>query len=215
MGRQVAVSFAKRLDCPRAACNSGSRMEQDRQFSPDPETRIGDALEAALEALRLAGRELAGTAQQPGRWRWVALGMVSALQAALVAALSGYVSARTEDVANPSQPDRVAPVALLLRRARSSEYLNPPERLELTGADLRRLEDLMTMRNAAVHGLGFQVRGDPREVVKPAADVIRHLLMTHPAFAVSRFVLNLSWIDQELARIGTVLAGDDRRKAPD
>ncbi|MFN3609182.1 MAG: hypothetical protein ACK4Y9_08970, partial [Hyphomonas sp.] len=117
-------------------------MEPDRQFSHDPGIRIGDALEAALEALRLAGRELVGTQTQPERWRWVALGLVSALQAALVAALSAYASARPEDVANPPQPGRIAPVGLLLRRARSSEYLNAPERLDLTGAQVRAVEDL-------------------------------------------------------------------------
>lgn len=187
-------------------------MDSDRQFSPDPDTRIGDAIEAALEALRLAGRELAGTADEPGRWRWVALGLVSALQAALVAGLSGYVTARIEDVANPSQTDRVAPVALLLRRARSSEYLNPPERLDLTGAEMRRLEDLMAMRNAAVHGLGFEVRGDPRKAAKAASEAIGHLLVAHPAFDVSRFVLKLSRIDRELSLLDAALTATDPAK---
>jgi hypothetical protein len=189
-------------------------METDRQFSPDAETRIGDALEAALEALRLARRELAGTAEEPGRWRWVALGLVSALQASLVAALSGYASASIEDVANPSQSDRVAPVSLLLRRARSSEYLNPPERLDLTGSQLRRLEDLVAMRNAAVHGLGFQLPANPRHVAKVAAGVIKHLMLDHPAFEVAGFVLFLSLIGRELTLLGAELDAAGPRKSP-
>ncbi|PKP80328.1 MAG: hypothetical protein CVT79_15870 [Alphaproteobacteria bacterium HGW-Alphaproteobacteria-18] len=181
-------------------------MDKDYLFSPDPEVRIGDALEAVLEALRLAGRELAGADVQPERWRWVALGLVSGLQGALVAALSGYASARHEDVANPSQPEQAAPVALLLRRARSSEYLNAPERLDLSGAQLRRLEELVAMRNAAVHGLGFEVPEDPKTLAATAVEVIRHLLLTHPAFEVSRFVLFLSLIGQELSLLSAALA---------
>ena len=190
-------------------------MEGDQAFSSDPETRIGDALEAALEALRLAGRELAATPQQPERWRWVALGLVSALQAALVAALSGYASARPEDVANPSQTERVAPVSLLLRRARSSEYLNPPERLDLTGAQVRRLEDLVGLRNAAVHGLGFALPDNPHALAAEAVKVITHLLRVPPAFDVSQFVLFLSLIDEELSLLGAALPVRGRRSRQD
>ncbi len=189
-------------------------METDRQFSPDAQTRIGDALEAALEALRLARRELAGTAEEPGRWRWVALGLVSALQASLVAALSGYASASIEDVANPSQTDRVAPISLLLRRARSSEYFNTPERLDLSGSQLRRLEDLVAMRNAAVHGLGFQLPPHPDRAARAAAGVISHLILDHPAFEVAGFVLFLSLIDRELTLLGAELDAAGPRNAP-
>ena len=45
------------------------------------------ALYAALQALKLARREADGAAQDPARLRWAALGIVSALQGALVAAL--------------------------------------------------------------------------------------------------------------------------------
>lgn len=184
-------------------------MDTDRPFSHDPRTRIADALEATLEALRLARRELAGARAEPERWRWVALGLVSAVQAGLIAALSGYASARHEDVANPSQPDRVAPVSLLLRRARSAEHLNAPERLDLTGAQVRDLEALVAMRNAAVHGLGFRVADHPVHLVRTAAEILRHLLKTHPAFDVSQFVLVLTLIDTELTRIVTETTPND------
>ncbi|ABI78235.1 hypothetical protein HNE_3211 [Hyphomonas neptunium ATCC 15444] len=203
------------LDRGTPACNSGRSMDTDRQFSPDPETRIGDALEAALEALKLARRELVATDEEPGRWRWVALGLVSALQAALVAALSGYATARLEDVANPSQPNRIAPVTLLLRRARSPEHLNPPERLDLTGSQVRALEALTALRNAAVHGLGFDVPAAPHAMALAAVDVIRHLLLVHPAFEVSRFVLFLSLIDRELSLLGAALTALGGRMSHD
>ena len=173
-------------------------MDTARAFSQDSEIRIADALAGALEALRLARRELAGVGAEPQRWRWVCLGLVSALQASLVAALSGYATARPEDVANPSQPDRVAPIALLLRRARSAEHLNLPERLDLTGAEARRLDALIALRNAAVHGLGFELAAPPQELARAAIKVIRHLLRAHPAFDVSGHILVLALIDSEL-----------------
>lgn len=190
-------------------------MDTDRQFSHDPETRIEAALEAALEALRLAGRELAGTKAQPERWRWVALGLVSALQASLVAALSGYASARPEDISAPPHLGRVAPIALLLRRARSSEYLNPPERLDLTGAQVRRLEDLVAMRNAAVHGLGFELPENPASLARAAVEVIGHLLLTCPAFDASGFVRVLQQIETELNVIDSVLTPNEPGMAHD
>lgn len=173
----------------------------DRQFSLDAETRIRGALDAALSALRLARREIEAADAEPERWRWAALGLVSALQAALIAALSGYETARPEDIANPSQPERLAPVALLLRRARSSDYLEPPERVELGGAALRRLETLFALRNAAVHGFGFHPPEDPFGLVRTGAGVIRHLLLTAPAFRPERFVPVLARIGQELTAI--------------
>lgn len=183
-------------------------MTRDFPFSPDPETRIGDALDAALEALRLARRELAGTGSDPACWRWVALGLVSALQAALIAALSGYVSARVEEVTDPAQPGRAAPVTLLLRRARSPAYLNPPERLDLSGADLRRLDTLMAMRNAAVHGQRLVLPPDPGKAAFTALGVIRHLVLTHPAFEMTGFDPVLTRIGTELTELGAALAHD-------
>lgn len=181
----------------------------DPAFSHNPDIRIAEALEVALEALRLARREVSGAATEPARWRWVAVGLVSALQAALIAALSGYASARSEDVANPSQPARLAPVALLLRRARSADYLNPPERLELRGSDARGLEALVALRNAAVHGLGGQAEADPRAPAQAAARVLAHLLLRHRAFDASRYGLLLTLIDQELTALGKDLKPGD------
>ncbi|MFN4023229.1 MAG: hypothetical protein ACK4MQ_00225 [Hyphomonas sp.] len=183
--------------------------EADRPFSPDAETRIGDALAAAHSALCLTRRELEAAGEEPERWRWVALGLVSALQAALIAALSGYDTARLEDIANPSQPERAAPVALLLRRARSSEHLEPPERLALSAAAVRRLDTLIALRNAAVHGLGFRPPSAPLDLVRTGAGVIRHLLLDAPAFKPDRYGSYLSRIGQELTAIDRICQPDD------
>lgn len=184
-------------------------MEEDRPLSSDPDIRTADALAAALEALRLAQREIEAAREEPGRWRWVALGLVSALQAALIAALSGYDTARPEDVANPSQPGRVAPIGLLLRRARSSEFLDAPERLDLSGTHIRRLEALIRLRNAAVHGLGFQLPERPGELVSSALSALRHLLVDHAAFNVSRYVPHVTLIDTVMTSFDAFCSSDD------
>ena len=53
-----------------------------------PRQRIGPALGAVLEGLKLARREFEGAAADPPRMRWVPVALVSALQAGLVAALA-------------------------------------------------------------------------------------------------------------------------------
>lgn len=66
-----------------------------------PRERIGPALATVLEGLKLARRELAGSEADPPRRRWVPVALVSALQAGLVVALSGYESAGEGDVTDP------------------------------------------------------------------------------------------------------------------
>lgn len=174
-----------------------SHMDTIPPFSADPQARITEALTAALEALKLARREAEGGASDPARRRWTALGLVSALQAALVAALSGYDTAREEAVRDLSHPDRIAPVAMLLRRARSAEYLNQPERLELTGSRQRALERLMAVRNAAVHALRVETPETFADDALAAVDLIAHLVLEAPAF------------DPAAARLQTVLIADE------
>ncbi|MFN7056426.1 hypothetical protein [Hyphomonas sp.] len=151
-------------------------------FPEDRQLRIRDALDAAHEALKLAERELAATGEDPARWRWVALGLISALQAALIAALSGYETADPQAVLVPGQPDRAAPLALLLRRARGPDYLQPPERPDISAGTLERLDALARLRNAAVHGLAFDLPADPAALARPAVRLTGHLLIRHPAF---------------------------------
>ncbi len=100
--------------------------------------RIAASLDSVDEALRMARREVAGVDADAARWHWVSVGLVIALQGALVAALSGYETAADADVVDPSSPERFAPVTLLLRRARSTDFLNAPERVEITGSTCAR-----------------------------------------------------------------------------
>ncbi len=167
---------------------------------------IDRALGAVLEGLKLSAREHAASQDDPARRRWIAVGLVTALKAALVAALSAYESAVPEDVSDPSAPGRVASVSLLLRRARSAEYLNPPERLELAGSALRAVEDIVAARNEVLHGLGSLPSPDDA-VFSQAAGVIRHLCVTHPAFGRDRREVMLALIGDALRDFERRLAG--------
>lgn len=162
-------------------------MSEAYSLSRDPVQRLEEALDGVVSALGLAVREAEGALGDPGRWRWVALGLVSALGAALVAALSGYDTASPEDVSDPAEPARIAPIALLLRRVRSGDYLNTPERLRMSRAGLRQLSRLLAVRNAGVHGMSFSAPDDSHELVAVARAVLRHLLIDHPAFDPARF----------------------------
>lgn len=147
-----------------------------------PAERISPAALSALEGVKLARRELACVGDDPERWRWVAVGLVAALKAACIAALSGYETALPEDVEDPKQSGHVAPVALLLRRVRSERYLSPPEKLSVPGAQIDAALRLVAYRNEAVHGFGA---ARPDSVESDAAIIgylLRHLLIDHPAF---------------------------------
>lgn len=177
---------------------------------PVPEDRgrrVAAALEATHAALGLAQRETEGAALDAGRLRWAALGLVSALQGALVAALSGYETAGIDAVLDPSHPERIAPVALLLRRARGDEFLNPPERPEISGSDQRAVERVMAVRNAAVHALPA---GLPESFAADAARLaalIRHLVIEAPAFDPAPFRIVTALISDELRNVQKALSG--------
>jgi hypothetical protein len=154
----------------------------DTSVPEDRRTRVRLALDAALEALKLTRREAEGAARDPARLRWAALGIVSTLQGALVAALSGYETATIDAVQNPSQPERIAPVAFLLRRARSADFLIAPERVELSGSRQRALERVIDVRNAAVHALSVEIPDTFVRDMRVAAGLVRHLVLEAPAF---------------------------------
>ena len=171
-----------------------------------PRERIGPALMAVQEGLKLARRELAGSQTDPPRRRWVPVALVSALQAGLVAALSGYESAGEGDVTDPSQPDRFAPIALLLRRARSTEYLNPPELLELPGRMVRGIETLVTARNAVLHGPGVSESSVGNDAYRSVLQVLQHVCLLHPSFPVEGHGLMLALIRDEISAFERSLA---------
>lgn len=185
-------------------------MDMPSPFSADPQARIAEALEAAREALKLARREAEGAVSDPVRLRWTALGLVSALQAALVAALSGYDTAKEDAVRDPSNPERIAPVATLLRRARSAEYLNAPERVELPGSLQRALDRIMAVRNAAVHALRVETPESFAADARAVAALIGHLVLDAPAFDAAKVRLQSVLIGDELKALRAALAECER-----
>ncbi|WP_321488128.1 hypothetical protein [uncultured Hyphomonas sp.] len=171
-----------------------------------PRERIGPALAAVLEGLKLARRELAGGETDPPRRRWVPVALVSALQAGLVAALSGYESAQKGDVTDPSQPDRIAPVALLLRRARSTEYFSPPELLELPGRVLRDIENVIAARNGVLHGPNGVQKPAVNEAYRSVLQVLQQICLTHPSFPLEGHGVILALIRDEISALEAALA---------
>ena len=167
--------------------------------------RIAASLDSVHESLRMVQRELSGVDTDHARWRWAAVGLVIALQGALVTALSGYETATDADVEDPSSPEQFAPVALLLRRARSTEYLNAPERVEITGSMLHQIERLVTYRNMVVHGLGVIDGEGVSKGCQKVLGVVRHVVLAHPAFDVSRHHLVCPLISDEISRIERLL----------
>lgn len=174
-------------------------------ISPDPEVRVRLALAAAHESLALAAREAEGAGADKGRLRWVALGIVSALQGTLVAALSGYDTAETQAILHPSQPDRIAPVALLLRRARSQEYLNPPERVDLSQGGQGATERMLAARNAAVHALSLEIPESFASDAQRVLGIIRHLVLDAPAFDAKAHGMMIALLRDDLGRLSAVL----------
>ncbi len=172
--------------------------------SPHRLTLVTDALRATLEALRLVRRELEGATTDTARWRWVALGLVTAMQGALVAALAGYETAERDAILNPSQPDRIAPVALLLRRARSPDYLSSPERIDFTAGKVHRIERILDLRNAAVHGLRFEVPSGTLDDMGAALALVDHCVRAHPAFDPAPHAAVCAMIEDELRAIARV-----------
>jgi hypothetical protein len=177
----------------------------------DRQARIAASLDSVHEALRFVHRELEGAATDPQRWRWISVGAVIALQGALVAALSGYETAEMDDVVDPSYPERYAPVTLLLRRARSTDYLNPPERLVLTGAAARRIEQVIAFRNGVVHGTSPDIHGYSESIHGPFRETfsaIQHVLLVHPAFEPGPHGLVTALIADQVAAITRRLLAD-------
>lgn len=168
--------------------------------------RIAASLDCVHEALRMCQRELSGAGGDGARWRWAAIGLEIALKGALVTALSGYATAQDADVEDPSSAERFAPVALLLRRARSTRYLDRPERLEMTGSAVREIEHLVAYRNRVVHGgVGVSEGERVAKGCQRVLDAVRHVLLVHPAFDVSRHHLVCALIADEVSRIDLLL----------
>ncbi len=150
-----------------------------------PRDAIDPALRAVLEGLKLARREAAGLDGDAERWRWIAVGVVTALKAAAIAALSAYDTAKPDDVADPADAGRMAPLALLLRRTRSDRYLAAPEQLAAPLSQVEAALRLAAYRNAVVHGGGAGRPDTIAEDCRSALGLIRHFTVTAPAFGMA------------------------------
>lgn len=168
-----------------------------------------DEISAALAfAAREAERSEFGKTPD---WRWLSVALVKALQASLIVALSGYETALPEDIRNPSaaQDDAIAPVPLLLRRARSADYLSPPEQLTLYGPQTRHIDTLLAYRNASLHTSPAHAAMPRTSHANTALDIIEHTILRHPAFPPQPHTLNLALITDHLRTLRVILAAPD------
>ena len=166
--------------------------------------KVGPALAAALEGLKLARRELDHVEQDSERWRWVAVGLVTALKCATLAALSGYETASVEDTADLKTRGKVAPLRLLLRRARSD--LAPPEQLPATGGQVDAVLRLAEYRNEVVHGV---LANRPNMIISDgqvAMDMIAHFVVRAPAFDPANHAVYCALLSDEVSAITQRLA---------
>lgn len=152
------------------------------------------------------GLDLVQSTPDGGR-PWQAVGLVLALQSALALALTGYESAQREDILDPNrggEPDRLAPVSLLMRRASSDRCLNDPERLRLSKGEKARMQTIVRLRNSTLHPIGDAVLIEDDEwlsAVLTTIDTLDHLLSQHPAFDPSPFTLELVGIGDRIRRL--------------
>ncbi|MEO0466245.1 MAG: hypothetical protein AAF216_06855 [Pseudomonadota bacterium] len=161
--------------------------------------RVRTCLDTVAYALDLAVEQA-----DTGHWRWVSVALITALQAACVAALSGYPSAEDEDVTVPGDPAQIASLQTLLRRVASTDYLSDPERLKGQGRAVADALELQAFRNQALH---VPVDGSPAsyaqvEALIPTAIVIlRHLILDQPAFDPAPHAQTVSQIEHAIVRL--------------
>lgn len=158
-----------------------------------PKPDISLVLTSVHEALKLTHREWL----LPG----APVGLSIALHGACLLALTGYDTARPEDLAHPTDSARFAPLQLLMRRVRSAEYLQAPELLNVSRGELRALDDLRTWRNGVVHAHQIDVPEEAEMCLSVAVRIIRYLVLDHPSFSAAGQGVVLTLIDHELAAL--------------
>jgi hypothetical protein len=193
------------------------------------EARLRPLIAGVGDATGLAAREAVRARGDPSAWRWVAVGLVIALQGACVCALSGYETAEPGDVLDPASvkkiarwqaseaglargprpAGRLAAVETLLRRVSSPDYLGAPERLEMSRRRQGDALRLVDMRNSVVHftgrGQGFD-DGELRAPVAAVCEIVSHLLLTAPAFDPAPHTTALGSIARDIEQVLGALA---------
>ena len=124
---------------------------------------------------------------------------------AAIAALSAYETANDADTLDLKSPTKVAPLKLLLRRARSDEFLLPPEQLPATARQIEAVLRLAAYRNDVLHGgagdRAASIVGDANTCVI----LIRHFLEGAPAFDPSDYAVHCALVSDELTAIEAAL----------
>ena len=172
-----------------------------------PSETVGPALAGILEGLKLARRELDGVEADPERWRWVAVGLVTALSGAAIAALSGYATAGEQDIRDPNDRSRMAPLRLLLRRAKSDRYLVPPEQLPASASAVDAALRLADYRNQVLHGGRAACPATVVSDTGRAVDMISHFILRAPAFDPAPHQLHIALIEDEISALARRLEG--------
>ncbi len=144
-------------------------------------------------------------------------------------ALSGYETADPVDVLDPASAKklaqwdareaglargprpagRLAAIETLLRRVSSPDYLEVPERLDITRAMQADALALVELRNAVVHftGQGGGVEpGGLKGPVEAVCRILQHLLGDAPAFSAAPHAAILGVITRDIDEVRTVNA---------
>ena len=150
-------------------------------------------------------------AGQTGNPEWLAVGLTTALKAALMAQLSAYENAERQDILDIER-NGAASIRLLLRRANSADYLSEDHRLPLTSSKRAAILKLVAIRNQTLHVLVDDDAPPFRELPRFAAaavEAIRHLTLTAPAFDRAKHVVDLALIADYLDTIEEAVRGEE------
>ena len=150
------------------------------------------------------------SASQTGAPEWLAVGLTTALKAALIAQLSAYENAEAEDILDVERKG-AASIRLLLRRASSADYLSENHRLALTSSKRAAILKLVAVRNQTLHILRDEDAPALSEVprlARTAINAIHHITIAAPAFDCSKHSVDLALIADYLNTIEDAVRGD-------
>lgn len=151
------------------------------------------------------------SASQLDRPEWLAVGLTTALKAALMAQLSAYENAEAEDILDIERKG-AASIRLLLRRASSADYLSEDHRLPLTSSKRAALLKLVAIRNQTLHILADEdtpLLSDVPRLAGVALDAIEHVTQNAPAFETSKHGVDLALIADYLKKIRDAFQGEN------